>query len=72
MDRSLSAVEAMLGHKLNNEERWLYHTTKSDPRYEYFVNEKGSLATEFKEHAPVPHLIYNHETTAMSDKVEKR
>lgn len=72
MDKSLSVVEAMLGHKLNIEEKWLYHTTKNDPRYEYFVNEKGLLATEFKEYAPVPHLIYNHETTDMSGKVEKR
>jgi hypothetical protein len=72
MDKSLSAVEAMLGRRLTVEERWMYHTTKSDPRYEYIVDPKGLLATEFKEYEPVPHLIYDRETADVRGKIAIR
>lgn len=61
IDKSLCAVEAMLGRKLNNGEMWLYHTTKNDHRYQYIVRSDGTLDARFSELPPVEHVIYQGE-----------
>lgn len=83
MDKSLSAVEAMLGRKLKGTEKDIYQLAKGDPNYRFIKGENGFLEahhirkiTESAEYATVKgattDMVYHPETADIRGEIESR